>query len=90
MKIWLKFLIAFFVFALVALVSLAVNWKFVKQSVVPGRQRTLALPDYNKDPAAFIRACEKLGGKFNSCGSACGPGAEVCIEMCVPQCELKK
>ncbi|MBI3027066.1 hypothetical protein HYY70_03045 [Candidatus Woesearchaeota archaeon] len=32
--------------------------------------------------------CSKAGGHWNECGSACsGTGAEICIQVCVPQCE---
>jgi hypothetical protein len=32
--------------------------------------------------------CEQAGGKWNDCGSACaGTGAEICIQVCSPQCE---
>ncbi len=32
-------------------------------------------------------ACEKAGGVWNECASACPPDAEACIMMCVQKCE---
>lgn len=32
--------------------------------------------------------CEKVNGYWNECGSACaGTDTELCIQVCVPQCE---
>lgn len=32
--------------------------------------------------------CEQAGGNWNECGSPCaGTGAEICIQVCQPQCE---
>jgi len=32
--------------------------------------------------------CAKAGGKWNDCGSPCvGTDAEICIQVCSPQCE---
>ncbi|HJV32649.1 MAG TPA: GerMN domain-containing protein [Patescibacteria group bacterium] len=36
---------------------------------------------------ADAASCEKAGGVWNECASACPPGAEACILMCVPKCE---
>ena len=33
--------------------------------------------------------CENLGGKFNSCGSACLDPNEPCIKICANRCEFK-
>ncbi len=33
-------------------------------------------------------ACETAGGVWNPCASACPPGAEACIQMCVQKCEF--
>ncbi|MFH1332530.1 MAG: hypothetical protein ABIH63_04590 [archaeon] len=35
------------------------------------------------------KECEKLGGTWNPCASACEEGAENCIDVCVPKCEYK-
>jgi hypothetical protein len=35
----------------------------------------------------FQARCEARGGRFNECGSPCGPEAEACILMCVYTCE---
>lgn len=40
-------------------------------------------PDYS----AEIKACEDEGGTWNECGSACKDPNQICIQMCVPQCE---
>ncbi|MFP4514474.1 MAG: hypothetical protein ACLFNO_00520 [Parcubacteria group bacterium] len=34
--------------------------------------------------------CQRRGGTFNECGSACGPEAEGCIEVCTYTCEIDR
>jgi hypothetical protein len=35
------------------------------------------------------KACEKMGGTWNTCASPCN-GAENCVDVCVPKCEFKQ
>ncbi len=42
----------------------------------------------DEKPEDFKANCEAQGGRFNECGSPCGPEAEACILMCVYTCEL--
>lgn len=42
----------------------------------------------NQEEAAIIAACSEQGGTWNECGSACDESAELCIQVCVPQCEF--
>lgn len=41
------------------------------------------------DAEALKKDCDARGGQFNTCGSVCGPEAEVCIQVCAFTCELK-
>lgn len=47
---------------------------------------------YTNDPGADIEAlqadCERRGGQFDSCGSACPSDAEQCIQVCAYVCYL--
>ena len=47
-------------------------------------EKPAEIPEY----ADQIVACEEPGGAWNDCGSSCEEGAELCIQVCVPQCEL--
>lgn len=40
-------------------------------------------PDYSEQ----IKACGEAGGTWNECGSACKDPNQICIQVCVPQCE---
>lgn len=46
-------------------------------------EELILVPDY----AVEIKACEDAGGTWNECGSACKDPEQICIQMCVPQCE---
>ncbi|MBU0981180.1 hypothetical protein KKC94_00640 [Patescibacteria group bacterium] len=41
-------------------------------------------PDYSVEKAA----CSEIGGVWNDCASPCKDDAEICIEVCVPKCEI--
>lgn len=44
---------------------------------------------YDQEKAALYAAdCQKRGGTFNECGSACAPDAEVCMDVCALTCDL--
>jgi hypothetical protein len=51
---------------------------------VPEEEEELPVDEY----AAESLACEEQEGTWNPCGSACPEGAELCIQVCVPQCEF--
>lgn len=33
--------------------------------------------------------CRRRSGRFNECGSVCGPKEEICIQVCAFTCEFK-
>lgn len=48
------------------------------------------IPDFNECEGLTESICTQMGGQFNECASACrnDPGAEACIELCVPVCSF--
>lgn len=52
-----------------------------RNKVVYGSNPDLSVEDLRDD-------CEARGGSFNECGSACGPEADACIEVCAYTCEF--
>lgn len=42
----------------------------------------------NMNTDALKNDCSKRGGEFNECGTVCGPGAQVCTNVCAYTCEL--
>lgn len=48
------------------------------------------VPEEFEDPLSRVVnevSCVASGGNWNSCASACPPGTEACIEVCIEQCE---
>ena len=50
--------------------------------------RVIYTTDANANTIALRNDCAKRNGRFNTCGSACGPDVEVCIDVCAFTCEL--
>jgi PBP1b-binding outer membrane lipoprotein LpoB len=50
----------------------------------------LEKPVETEEYAEQIISCESQEGTWNACGSACEEGDELCIQVCVPQCEFTK
>ena len=48
------------------------------------------IDDYNECEQISMDQCDKLGGSFDDCASACrhDPEAEVCMQVCVPVCTV--
>lgn len=47
-------------------------------------------PQTAKDQEAQQADCASRGGTYSTCGSYCGPEAEVCMQACAHVCEFKK
>lgn len=45
--------------------------------------------DTELDSAPFESDCETRGGVFNSCGTVCEPGADMCAQVCAYTCDLE-
>ena len=45
--------------------------------------------DLSVDKNILIEDCSARGGKFNSCGTPCGPEEAVCTTVCAYTCELE-
>jgi hypothetical protein len=50
----------------------------------PVSEETAVIPDYSEQ----IKTCGEAGGTWNECGSACKDPNQICIQVCVPQCEF--
>lgn len=73
-------------FALAALAAGA--WFYTNASDAVEGIPDMASGTFSVDEApADAASCQKAGGVWNECASACPPGAEACILMCVPKCE---
>ena len=45
--------------------------------------------DQEKDVNSFKDDCSRQGGTFNECGTICGPGVDVCANVCAYTCEFE-
>jgi len=71
----------------IALAALALGAFFYTNANEPVEGIPDAMFDGVPDDVAGPTACERAGGVWNECASACPPGTEACIQTCVAKCE---
>ncbi len=62
------------------------------ESSIPVRteddQKIVYTIDLSVDEERLRLDCSERGGKFNECGSPCGPDEDVCMAVCAYTCEF--